>query len=272
MSKIKVKKDKGQKKLNEYRRQIADLSQKIMDIETEIDEGLETRWKNTEIKLAEYTGAIGQIKKQKLHVLDDEKLIQKLMNLENRFNDTREKHIEEKKKYKKISKYHDLAEFWIKGFGAKGLRSMIINNVLGELEDSTNQRLHELTDGYMSVTWDSLSEQASGRVVDKLVLGVRIGDSDPIDYHLCSNGEKARVWLATELAITDSIKPVIDAVFVDEVFDGLDATGVNRAVTMVSGDGENKKIICISHLDRVKKHFSRNVVVHKQDGVSYITN
>jgi len=105
-------------------------------------------------------------------------------------------------------------------------------------------------------------------VIDQLHLNARIGNGEKRDYHCCSEGEKARVWLATELALNDIRKITIDVAFVDECFDGLDKQGVQKAIKLITGESMKRKMVCISHRDGVEKYFAKKNIVVMEKGIS----
>ena len=97
-------------------------------------------------------------------------------------------------------------------------------------------------------------------------MNVKIGNGDKRDYLCCSEGEKSRVWLATDMALNEVKQVAIDVAFIDECFDGMDKSGVERAIALITGESMRRKIICISHREGVGKHFSnRKVVVMEND-------
>lgn len=164
-----------------------------------------------------------------------------------------------------------IANFWIEGFGSKGIKNHIINSVLDFLEKRTNEYLFEITDGYIQVSLESEKKlKTEDRKIDKLSFNVRTGKRGGKEYLLCSMGERARVWLAVELALNDIIRSKIDLALVDEAFDGLDETGVKRVMKLIQERGEKSKIICISHNDNVKKLFHRKKVVVMENDESRI--
>jgi DNA repair exonuclease SbcCD ATPase subunit len=169
----------------------------------------------------------------------------------------------------KLKRHLDICNFWIGGFSNRGIKSYIINGVLDYLEQSANDYLYELTDGYIKVKWHSEKKQkTTGKTVDKLTLEVRTGKRGNKEYHDCSEGEKARVWLSMELALNNLMRTTIDLALIDEILDGLDSEGVRRAMRLLSKESAKRKIVCISHRKGLKRSFPQKKVVVMEDDVS----
>lgn len=166
-----------------------------------------------------------------------------------------------------------VADFWILGFGPKGIKKYIINGVLDFLQEKSNEYLNDLVDGYIKISWDSeRALKKSGEKRDVLLLNVVTGTRDPKEYHYCSLGEKARVWLAVELALNALIRSTIDLALVDEAFDGLDPIGARRAIKMLSDEGSRRKIVCISHKEGMDKFFAKKKIVVMENDVSKLAS
>jgi len=162
-----------------------------------------------------------------------------------------------------------IAEFWVVGFGSKGLKNFVINGILGLLEQRTNEYLSELTDGYMRVSWESEKQsKKTKKSMDKLMLNVKTGNRGYREYHWCSEGERSRVWLSTELALNEIKRTTVDIGLIDECLDGLDSQGIVKAVELISGESTKRKMICISHREGVEKHFRNKKVVIMHKGTS----
>lgn len=164
-----------------------------------------------------------------------------------------------------------VVNFWVDGFGPRGLKSYIINSVLGTLEERANVYLNELTDGYMRVRWETERKQKkSDRTTDALDLFVDTANGRTREYHYSSDGEKARVWLSMELALNSVSRTVMDVAFIDECFDGLDSEGLQRAIKLIGEEGRNRKIICISHRKGVEAYFQAKKTVVMEGGCSQL--
>ena len=158
----------------------------------------------------------------------------KITKLTNRINDFSEERL-----------YY---EFWLIGYGKSGLRSFLLDQVCIDLEELAQGYLSELTDGRMELTISTQSRLASGELREKISVNVS-SPKGMTKYKGASGGQERRIDLALLLAMKDiarenlSSKPEI--LFIDEVFDSLDATGKERAVILLA-EGEGTTVL-ITH-------------------------
>lgn len=258
------------KTVNNFGKKIKKFNNEINEIESLVDNSLDSQLLKLESKEKEYKKEIKILKKSKLEISEDNELSElqmKLSELNKTIEESRKKYIHFMEKYKKLSEELMIVEFWIDGFGPKGLKRFVINSILSMLEEKTNEFLNEITDGYINVEWDS-DKEGSKKIIDQLHINVKIGNGEKRDYHCCSEGEKARIWLATELALNDIRKITIDVAFVDECFDGLDKQGVQKAIKLITGESMKRKMVCISHREGVEKFFTKKNVVIMEKGIS----
>lgn len=271
MSKKKQKKKNALKRVKVLEIEVKTLKDNIKFIERSLKKDIEKKYYELESRWKSIRSEIITLKKSKTkHIksFDTLDMENKIKQLKIRIK-TSEKSIKQlKKMYKKTSEALNISEFWVNGFGSRGLKRFIINGILNVLEIKTNEYLDVLTDRYMSVSWDGDEEKNSRKITDKLHLNVKIGNGEKRDYHYCSEGEKARVWLATDLALNDVREISIDIMFIDECFDGLDKNGIRKAIELITGESMKRKMVCISHRDGVSKHFTNKKVVVMKNGTS----
>jgi len=254
-----------------WRDKIVHIIDKIDELETSIDDSSKEKMLGLKMRINSLKRELKRVKIEKKEDKDFSVYEIKISELEKNSVKVFSKLNELKGQYKKTSKELDMASFWVKAFGQKGVKGLVINKALDSLEVMTNERLKKMTDGYMSVVWESAAiTKTSGNIVDKLTINVNIGNDEPCDYKFCSRGEKTRVWLATEMAQRDLIETVCDVSFIDEVLDGLDEPGLRTAMEIISGEGKVNKVLCTSHRPEVKKFFNSHFVVERKDGISCI--
>lgn len=168
----------------------------------------------------------------------------------------------------KTRKTYAASDYWVKGFGRKGLKAYVLNDVLDALEGKANEYLEILSGGFMTLSWTGGDDDE--RVQDKLSLYVSTANRASREYHYCSEGEKARVWLSMELALNEIARGTVDISLIDECFDGLDKQGLIRAVRLVGGEGKKRRIMCISHRSGVEEFFTRKFKVVMDGGASRV--
>jgi DNA repair exonuclease SbcCD ATPase subunit len=122
---------------------------------------------------------------------------------------------------------------------------------------------------------DTLSELKSGAVKDKLSINTTIEGNQNVTP---SGGQLRKITLACDLALMDIVAQregtAIDLLLMDEVLDGLDATGRSRIMDLLTHLKKQRgTIFLVTHdpeLLEFMEKFDRIINVTKQDGVSDI--
>ena len=252
--------------VNRKKKRLSKISGLVLErnkVESFLDKSLDGKIRNNEYKIKDLEREIASLKPFEISFENHiEKYKEQIESLSYRLkNISREMTVTvQKREREKIAL--GVSEFWIDGFGSKGLKKYIINGILDYLESKTNEYLFELTEGYMKINWVSETElKTSGKKIDKLLLHVTTGSRGGKEYHHCSKGEQARVWLAMELALNSLIRSTIDLALVDEAFDGLDSAGMTRAIKLLSDEGSRRKLLCISHAKGIDRYFEKKKLV-----------
>jgi exonuclease SbcC len=155
-------------------------------------------------------------------------------------------------------------------FGARGLRAMIIESVLPEIEEEANRLLSRMTDGRMSVRFETQRETLRGSVVETLDIHI----SDEVgtrEYHMYSGGEAFRVNFAIRVALSKLLArragAQLQTLVIDEGFGTQDAQGRERlteAITAIKDDFE--QVLVITHIEELKDVFPVRIDVVKMPG------
>ncbi|MBZ0317340.1 MAG: SMC family ATPase [Anaerolineae bacterium] len=189
--------------------------------------------------------------KQRLASIDDLRERQKTLTL-------RQTHLSEQR-----GVYEQLRN----AFGKNGIPAMIIEAAIPELEESTNQLLHRMTDGRMTVRFDTQREKKTGGVAE--TFDIWIGDElGQRDYSLYSGGEAFRVNFALRVAISQLLARRAGAqlrtLFIDEGFGALDDVGRERlveAITAIQDDFD--LVLVITHIEELKEAFPVRLEIEK---------
>lgn len=150
-----------------------------------------------------------------------------------------------------------LTEFWVKAFGASGLRSLLVDTSLPLLNEEAARVSRALTGGAIAVEFSATSEQKSGKVVDRFEVKVdnRHGAGD---YAGNSSGERAKVDLCVGLALQRLVASRSSASFnlavFDEVLDHVDSTA-HEAVIEVLSELDKDSVLVVSHDEDLKAWF-----------------
>jgi len=272
MNSKKQKKRRAGERRRTLEKTVKEFRIKIDELETSLRKDLEKKYYQLDGRLKSIQSELKSLKKTKLKTIaktDTDELKKKIKKLKRKIVLSEETHSRMKDTYEKTSEKLGVADFWVDGFGPKGLKRFVINGILSVLESKTNEYLADLTEGYMTVSWDGDEGETVGRkIVEKLHLNVKIGNGEKRDYLSCSEGEKARVWFATDMALNVVKQVEVDVAFIDECFDGMDKNGVEKAIALITSESMRRKMVCISHREGVGKHFSNKKVVVMENGTS----
>lgn len=130
----------------------------------------------------------------------------------------------------------------VKTFSTTGLVAYKIENLVKDLESITNEYLEELSSGRFQLTFEIAGN-------DKLNV-IIIDNGNPIDIQALSGGERARVNVATLLAIRRLMQSLsqnrINLLILDETIETLDVEGKERLVEVLLAE-ENLNTILVSH-------------------------
>lgn len=161
------------------------------------------------------------------------------------------------------SLYAELAE----AFGKKGLQALIIDTVLPELEDETNKLLGGMSDGRMSVRFETLRDSKKGDAIETLDL--KISDESGVrSYELFSGGEAFRVNFAVRVALSKLLArrsgAALKTLIIDEGFGSQDGAGRERLVEAIrSIEADFERVLVITHIQELKDVFPVRIDIIK---------
>jgi len=167
--------------------------------------------------------------------------------------------------YEKLSHY----------FGKDGIQSIIIENVVGELVDYTNEILDKICNEPTNIEINMQRQIDSGSWNETFDIVIKSGSrKDEIDAF--SGGEKFRISLALRLALSKILSErmggVVRFLLLDEVSSSLDAKGLSMFADIVKYLGNEMKILIITHDDKLKDKFDDVIVVEKTAAGSVASN
>ncbi len=155
-------------------------------------------------------------------------------------------------------------------FGKNGIPALLIEQSLPQIETQANEILDRLSNGAMSVSFETQREYRDKKREDKKqTLDIIIRDgAGSREYELFSGGEAFRINFAIRLALSRVLAQRsgarLQTLVIDEGFGSQDAEGRQRlveAINLVSPDFE--KILVITHLDELKDAFPSRIEVTK---------
>lgn len=159
-------------------------------------------------------------------------------------------------------------------FSRDGIPAMVIDAAIPELEDTANRLLHKMTNGRMSVRFETQREKKTGGVAETFDIWI----SDELgqrDYSMYSGGEAFRVNFAIRVALSQLLARRAGAqlrtLFIDEGFGTQDEEGRARLTEAINAVQEDfDLILAITHIDELRDAFPVRIEIEKHDTGSTI--
>lgn len=170
---------------------------------------------------------------------------------------------DELQRYEKISKY----------LGKAGIQTILLNNLIQELEHKTNDILSTICNEPIQINLETQRMGSDGTtVVETLDLKIR-KDGNYHDFKSLSGGEKFRISLSLRLAMSELSSSFggtkMGFLLLDEVNSPLDRYGVETLfVSVIKSLEERYKIMVITHDESLKERFDNVLEVSKVNGES----
>jgi len=153
-------------------------------------------------------------------------------------------------------------------FGTNGVKAIVIDYVIPQLEDKINNILSKLSDFRIK-----LDTQKSGvgkdTVLEGLFIEVINGQGEQLQFENYSGGERIKIIAAISEALAEIQR--IGFRVLDEMFIGLDSDSIEGFTkVMLELQERFSQMICISHLREIKDIFENRIVIVKTNGNSTI--
>ena len=137
------------------------------------------------------------------------------------------------KKLESLSYREELYLFWEDGFSSGGIRNLLVESIIPDLNKLAARYSNVLTGGELSISFSAQKVLASGDKRNKLE--VKVSDMFGSDsYHSSSGGEKRRIDLCVNITLHMLVARSIGIpfVFLDESLVKLDRRGVDNALQL----------------------------------------
>ncbi|KKL27573.1 hypothetical protein LCGC14_2383810, partial [marine sediment metagenome] len=158
--------------------------------------------------------------------------------------------------------YHKLRDY----FGREGIQSIIIENVIEELENYSNETLARICNEPTSIFIKTQKQNDNGSWSETFDIFVKAGPRID-DFDTFSGGEKFRISLALRLALSNILSRrmggVLKFLLLDEVSSNLDNKGLDMFIDIVKHLSDELKILVITHNERLKDRFEDIIMVDK---------
>ena len=163
------------------------------------------------------------------------------------------------------TKLKDL-QFWEVGFGNQGVKALIVKQSLPVLNRKLKEYSKELFKGGVKLEFRPTKQTKRGKERELFHLYYK-SKHGATSYSGESSGGRRRVDICV-LLVFSWLSRLCNALFVDELLDGLDSIGKEAVLDILST--LRGTIICISHDPEIKGKFSRVWTVTKHHGSSTI--
>ncbi len=177
----------------------------------------------------------------------------------------------------KLAKEVPYIDFWIEGWGNKGLKSFIMDSVLGYLNDRASIYSRILMDEQIEIVFSTQKQLQSGASAESFTVSA-INRFGADVYAGNSSGERQRVDLCVALTLQDLARTRttsgIDLLVMDEACSNMDISGSQRVMQLLRElrKEEGRNVIFITHSDYLKDQFEDFYIVQKQNGESSLVN
>jgi DNA repair exonuclease SbcCD ATPase subunit len=159
-----------------------------------------------------------------------------------------------------------LYQFWVEGFGNKGLKSFLLDNILPHLTQYAQQFADELTGNSIKIQFSTVSETGIDR------FGVSAFNSEGSDiYAGNSSGEKRRIDMAVMFALfmLANSRVKLNLMMLDECLDTLDAAGIDTVVSILEDIAKKRKLtIFVTSHTELADRLHESITVVKRNGLS----
>ena len=161
-------------------------------------------------------------------------------------------------------------------FGKKGIQAMIIESAIPDIEEETNKILHKMTDGRMSVQFQTQRDAKTGKGNVIETLDIDIADEvGTRAYEMYSGGEAFRVNFAVRIALSKLLArragTQLQSLVIDEGFGSQDGQGREKLVSAIhSIQDDFEKILVITHIEELKDEFPTRINIVKTGSGSHI--
>lgn len=172
----------------------------------------------------------------------------------------------------KLRKRSDHLTFWVEGFGNSGVKSLLIESELPEINRRATGFAQRLL-GPGSKIALSATKTLKTREVQREEMSVEVQiPRCTKKYGGASKGQKLRLDLSLILScreiLAERSAKAFDQFFADELFDGLDRTGSRFVVDLLQEIAAKHPVALISHDPRLKTAATRVVTVRWANGVA----
>lgn len=160
-------------------------------------------------------------------------------------------------------------EAWVKGYSKEELQTAVLRSTVAELNGEMQRISDILTDG--TVTVELATEKQLRNKNIKNIFEFKISDINKknLPFVEWSKGQKKRIEIIVSFALMNIEENIIQEVFLDELFDGIDETGMGKIMILLETEAtKRKRFVIFSHSKEIKSLFSNTAYIQLKNGVS----
>ena len=249
------------KRIDQKHKDLSELSQSITTIDSKIA-GAE----QLKSQLSSIQQSLTQINEQ---IRNHEISIQNIQTQLDRAKDSKEKLLKFKSDRSDTENKHKIYTEVANAFGKQGIQAMLIEALIPQIEEETNQLLSKMTDNRLYTTLETTRERRTGKGDPIETLDISIADElGKRSYESYSGGEAFRINLALRIALSKVLArrsgASLPVLFLDEGFGTQDSIGREKILDTIAAISDQfEKIIVITHLDDLKDAFPTRIEVTK---------
>lgn len=196
-----------------------------------------------------------------------------LAKTEARLKELREElqRLSDKEKSEQVTLAH--YEFWVRGFGVRGLPSLLLDSTMPFIGERSNRYLETLSDGDITVEFSNQRElKKKGEKRDEIEITWTI---EGVPNVRPSAGQKKKMEVSSNFALGDLAMSRehsgVNLLFLDEVLDGLDKEGVSRVLRLLQRmRTKRSSVFVITHEEGLSEAFERTLCAEKKNGVTRV--
>lgn len=161
----------------------------------------------------------------------------------------------------------DVLKYWSDKYGPKGAEADLIRDLLNKLQAFSNNYIHKLTDGSISIYMTPEKESASGVKRSEMSIDV-IENAEIKDFDLYSGGQKNRIEKAIRLGLMMILPNDVGFKLFDEIGKDLSPKGYEEIIKLMREIFHEQQIFIVTNDNESKKLFDHLMMVTLKDGKS----
>lgn len=173
------------------------------------------------------------------------------------------------KKYIDLESEAQIYPLVIQAFSSYGIPSLIIQSVLEDWQNESNNLLSELRPG-LQLSFYTEKEKTDGTQADTLEIKYYLNNMDR-EYGQLSGAQKVAVLFSLKLGLAFLLQKMFDSdirlLCLDEVDSALDKAGVDAFAEIVKFFSKDFTVLVITHNDRLKDKFSHAILVEQDQNM-----